>query len=512
VKRRLTLALIGTVLATLVVAGLGTLLLGRVGARSNTERDLRAQAEATVSLLEVRGGFVGPPSTTTTTTPATTTPGNTPATAPSPSTTGDAGSTTTSTLPRRALVQRERLARVRSALNLEDIELVVLGPSGAPNTDLGDPLPAIIDLTPSQIERLRAGETISGSRGNQSWAAAPATQTGQYLPVLALTRPVDPVFGRSVRWFLVASAATILLAALIAFWLGRRLTRPLAEATVATARIAQGDLSVRLPEHPDRSRHDELDELGHSINVMAEAFERSRGLERQFLLSVSHDLRTPLTSIRGYAEAIADGAAPDDRAAAAVILAESRRLERLVRDLLELAKLDSRRFSLNVVAVDLAEVAGDSVAGFRREAEEDGLAIDLLASPGVAAPAYADPDRLAQVIANLVENAIKYAATTIQVRVVADPIAPRVEVSDDGPGIAPEDLPHVFERLYRASHTPRRKETGSGLGLAIAHELTEAMGGTIAARSDPGGGTRMVVTLRPSGRPVVGPPSSPPTP
>lgn len=503
-KRRLTLALIGTVLATLVVAGLGTLLLGRVGARSNTERDLRAQAEATVSLLEVRGGFSGSPPTTTTTTPAATTPGNTPATAPSPS--------TTSTLPRRALVQRERLARVRSALNLEDIELVVLGPNGTPNTDLGDPLPAIIDLTPTEIERLRAGETISGSRGTQSWAAAPATQTGPYLPVLALTRPVDPVFGRSVRWFLVASAATILLAALIAFWLGRRLTRPLTDATVATARIAQGDLSVRLPEHPDRSRHDELDELGHSINAMAEALERSRGLERQFLLSVSHDLRTPLTSIRGYAEAIADGAAPDDRAAASVILAESRRLERLVRDLLELAKLDSRRFSLNVVAVDLAELAADSVAGFRREVEADGLTIDLLATPGVTAPAYADPDRLAQVIANLVENALKYATTTIQVRVVADPVAPRVEVSDDGPGIAPEDLPHVFERLYRASHTPRRKETGSGLGLAIARELTEAMGGTIAARGDPEGGTRMVVTLRPSGRPAGGPPPGPPPP
>ena len=264
---------------------------------------------------------------------------------------------------------------------------------------------------------------------------------------------------------------------------------------------------MRVPEH-DAGSTDELDALARSINEMADSLERSRGLERQFLLSVSHDLRTPLTSIRGYAEAIADGAAPDAREAAGIILAESRRLERLVRDLLDLAKLEGRQFSLQLASVDLGELMGDSVDGFRREMEEAGLRIEL-ARPPVPVLAMADPDRLAQVVANLVENAHKYAAHSIVVTVVADPAAPRVEVADDGPGIAPEDLPHVFERLYVAGHEPKRKEIGSGLGLAIVRELTEAMGGTVRAEANPGGGARMAVVLRPASSP---PPVSAPTP
>ena len=236
---------------------------------------------------------------------------------------------------------------------------------------------------------------------------------------------------------------------------------------------------------------------------MADSLERSRGLERQFLLSVSHDLRTPLTSIRGYAEAIADGAAPDPRGAAAVILGESRRLERLVKDLLDLAKLESRGFKLTPVTVDMTEIAEDSVAGFRREVEAAGLQIRCTEAPPVLATA--DPDRLQQVIANLIENALRFASTTIEVTVVADPAWPRIEVADDGPGIAPEDLPHVFERLYVAAHQPKRKETGSGLGLAIVRELVELMNGSVQAEANPTGGARIVVQLPVAPARVPGP-------
>lgn len=468
-RRRLTLAILGTVVVTLVVAGVGTLLLGRIGARKATESDLRAQAEATADLIELRG------------------------TTPVDPTTG------------KRQLPRERLAKIRQSLKVEDIEVVVLTPANKVGP-AGDPLPPDLGVADLDPDALRNGQVVSGSAGAKVFAATALPSTPQgYLGVLVLTRPVDPLFGRSVRWFLIAAALTLALGVLIAVSLSDRLTKPLRRATRATARIADGDLSTRLEEHPNRTHHDELDELGHSINSMAAALDRSRGLERQFLLSISHDLRTPLTSIRGYAEAIADGAAPDDRVAATTILAESRRLDRLVRDLLELAKLDARQFSLVLSPLDLVALARDSVDGFRHEAAHEGLHIDLVGGPDPVV-ARADHDRLSQVVANLIENAVKYATHHIEVRVVPDPVAPRLEVADDGPGIAPADLSHVFERLYRASAEPHRKETGSGLGLAIVHELIQAMGGTVRAEQNPGGGTRMVVGL--PADPV--PPSTPP--
>ncbi len=226
---------------------------------------------------------------------------------------------------------------------------------------------------------------------------------------------------------------------------------------------------------------------------MAEALERSRGLERQFLLSVSHDLRTPLTSIRGYAEAISDGTATDTRSAAEVILNESRRLERLVSDLLDLAKLDANRFSLQPRPVDAAEELTELAAGFTPDAARAGLELTLEAPEAV--PMQADPDRFAQVIANLLENAIKFATSTIEVTARSSHGEALITIDDDGPGIDAADLPHVFERLYVVKRAPQRRETGSGLGLAISHELVVAMGGSIEAAANDHGGARMIVRL-----------------
>jgi two-component system sensor histidine kinase BaeS len=472
-RRRITFAILGTVAAALLFAGLGTLALNRVGARNSAEKDIRAQAEATATILHLKP-------------------------------TGNA---------------KHRFTQLRDALNLKDVELVLLDQNNKANTQLGDPVPQGVRLTKADYAALRNGDVVSGNRPAMVWAAVPLNAKPQpnapYIGVLFLTRSTAPTVGSGVGWFILASIATLLLGALIAARLSRRLIKPLTDATTATARIADGDLTVRVPES-DAGSTDELDKLAHSINEMADSLERSRGLERQFLLSVSHDLRTPLTSIRGYAEAIADGATPDPREAATVILGESRRLERLVRDLLDLAKLEGRQFSLQLGPVDLAELLGESVDGFRHEVDDADLHIELERSPISVGPvwALADADRLAQVVANLVENAIKYAEHSVVVTVAADDAGPRVEVTDDGPGIAAEDLPHVFERLYVSGHQPKRKEVGSGLGLAIVRELTEAMGGRVRAEAALGGGTRMVVTLRPTipPRPPALQPSPPTTP
>jgi two-component system phosphate regulon sensor histidine kinase PhoR len=207
-----------------------------------------------------------------------------------------------------------------------------------------------------------------------------------------------------------------------------------------------------------------------------------------------------MASIQGYAEALTDGAIEPQRAGE-VILAESKRLDRLVTDLLLLARLDARSFSFDLRSEDVATIAAGIVAGFAPRAGESDVTIELR-RPTDAVLALVDADRLGQVIANLLENARKFAAARIEVGVWRDGDWVIVSVADDGPGIAPEDLPHVFERLYVATHRPTPKESGSGLGLAIVRELVETMGGHVNARSPaprspaPALGTEIAVALR----------------
>ena len=255
-----------------------------------------------------------------------------------------------------------------------------------------------------------------------------------------------------------------------------------------------------------RGDYPEFASLAGSINGMAQSLQDGRARERHLLLSVSHDLRTPLTSIRGFAEAIQDGAIEDNAQAADVIIAESRRLERLVGDLLDLTKLEARQMSIAIRPTDVAEVVTTTAEGFRPAAAKSGLAIVLRVPghdgmPGSAPPppVAADPDRLAQLLANLLENAMTFARSTVTVTLAEDHASGRsvVTVDDDGPGIAPGDLQRVFERFYRADRGPNR-QMGSGLGLAIVAELATAMGGTVRAESpvNADGGSRFVVTLR----------------
>jgi signal transduction histidine kinase len=260
------------------------------------------------------------------------------------------------------------------------------------------------------------------------------------------------------------------------------------EASEVAQQVAAGDLSARLLEPPLGER-DELAELARSINAMAAGLEASKARDQQFLLSVSHDLRTPLTSIRGYAEAIADGAAPDVQAAAEIIGRQSDRLERLVSDLLDLARLDAHAFTLHLVDHDLREAAVEAVAAHAPEAQRLGLAlrVDAGAEPVVVT---ADPARLQQTLANLLENASRYASSRVDVTLSSVDGGARVTVDDDGPGIAPDDRPHVFEPLYVS-----RGVGGSGLGLAIVRQLAEAMGGTVHATESPRGGARLEVRL-----------------
>jgi|GEM_PF-514097 len=371
-------------------------------------------------------------------------------------------------------------------------------------------LPAGVTRADLDTAALAAGKVLSGSSGQIVWVAQPLTPAPEGTLVLIATRRIGFfALGRLGGILFLAAVVAALVGAAVSLWLVRRLTRPL-QAIERTARaIAGGDLDARVGL-PATDVDDELASVGAAIDTMAAELGRHRVLERAFLMSISHDLRTPLTSIRGYAEAVAEGAADDEesrRRAATIIEAEARRLERLVADLLELARLDAREFSLHPGPVDAAEVARQAALALEPAARDAGLRLVVAGDPGPL-PATADPERLAQVVANLVENAIKYAAGTVEVDVrPARPGLPggggvEIGVADDGPGIDPDDLPRVFERLYTSRRQPGRK-VGTGLGLAIVRELVSAMGGQVTVAATAEGGTRFVVTLQPaeSGRP-----------
>jgi two-component system sensor histidine kinase BaeS len=352
------------------------------------------------------------------------------------------------------------------------------------------------DLHPSDlsVDQLIVGQRQSGVVNGTAFVAEPLPTVGSMTPVVVLTQAVETQpLGRAGGYFLITGAVALIVAALVSAYLARRLTKPIAAMRETAQRLASGDLSARVGAHggPD----DELQSLARSLDAMANELETARGHERAFLLSVSHDLRTPLTSIRGYAEAIKDGLVddPDERArAGSIIAAEARRLERLVADLLDLARLDAHQFSLNPKPVDARTVVDDAVAGFVPSARDWGLRLEVVR--GTPAPADVDPERLAQITANLVENALKYAKSAVRVDVDRRDGRVELRVDDDGPGIPASDRDRVFERLYTARNATGRK-VGTGIGLAIVHELAGAMGG--AARCEPleAGGTRFTVTI-----------------
>ncbi len=364
--------------------------------------------------------------------------------------------------------------------------------------EVGGVSKAITDrITPADLSLLAAGQKITGSVGDRVYAAVPVKAEIPNARALLLVTNVSGNARQAVGIIGIASIAALLIAAIAAAATAKRITQPLVAATGAYRRIAAGDLSVRLSE-TDRAAHrnDEVGDLVRSLNSMTEALDRAQKQEQQFLLSVSHDLRTPLTSIRGFAEAISEGTAPDQQRAATIIAGQARRLERLVADLLELAKLDARQFTLQAREIDLTDLVTDTADGFLPTAEASGLTLELEAEEDLRA--VADPERLAQVLANLTENALKYARRRVVVgaRTVRETTgSPSVElfVSDDGPGIDAEDVFQVFERHFTSDRRPTRS-IGSGLGLAIVKELVTAMNATITPTTS-NEGTTFTVTL-----------------
>jgi two-component system OmpR family sensor kinase len=309
-----------------------------------------------------------------------------------------------------------------------------------------------------------------------------------------LLRPANASVSPYGRGLLLAALIGGALAAVASFFLARAIARPVGRVADATRALAAGGSPEPVPEQGSA----ELRALARSFNEMAADLQQAREAERSFLLSVSHELKTPLTAIRGYAEALAEGAVSVEEALPP-IRRETDRLERLVRDLLELARLNRRGFSVERVELDLGTVAAEAVRRYASDAAAVGVTLEAVA-PG-AAPAAADPDRTLQIVSNLVENALRSTPPGGSVRVRAEP--GRLAVEDTGLGLPADDLPRAFERFYLYDRHGATRRLGTGLGLAIVKELTEAMGGAVTVTSEVGAGTTFVVTLPPGSVPVA---------
>jgi two-component system sensor histidine kinase BaeS len=455
VRRRITIAILGVVIGTLVLTVVGGLFLVRRAAISTAENEITSEAQAIGGLMSSDPAFI----------------------------------------------KGDDLDALRRVGAFDQLTVVGLVPAGSLR-HVPSPLAARL----MRAEALRAGETVAGNVGyvvfvaqplNLSLAQRRALDDGLAtadVRVLVVTRHVaNPVNG--VAYFVLVAGVVLLAGVVVAAVLARRISAPIVRAVAATRQMAEGNLDATVPVQ--RGEPPELEELARAINTLGGNLGRARGLEREFLLSVSHELRTPLTSIRGYADAIADGATDDVPGAITIINSEARRLERLVQDLLDLARLQARHFSLHTQPVDCAAVTRTVAEGFQPEADNLGVELDTTELPDTSCWADADPDRVGQIVANLIENALKFATTRVAVGTQRVDEWVALWVSDDGPGIGADDLPHIFERHYSSERVPGRK-LGVGLGLAIVAELASAMEARVDAQSPlvDGRGARMVVWLR----------------
>jgi len=389
---------------------------------------------------------------------------------------------------------RHQIAKQRlSALQAQaDLVAAVGGPAGALSPGdhvyrvgsgrprrLGPRAQAVVlAALPSAGAGAGAGQGTVVAAGRSLIYAARPTPAGE----IVLIRPANIAFA---EWrpfmgsLLLAGLGGVLLAVALSYLLARRLARPIGELSAATRRLATGEAGVSVPVRGE----DELADLGASFNEMSDELARAREAQGRFLESVSHELRTPLTSIRGYAEALDEGAiAPAE--SARVIGAEADRLERLVADLLDLARFGRSGFAVAREPVELGSLVEQAVERHLPRARDVGVELSGAADPD--GWVLGDHDRILQAVSNLIENALRVTPSGGSVAVQATNGA--ITVRDTGPGLDAEDIPHAFDRFYLYGRYRSERPVGSGLGLAIVRELVSAMGGTVEASTAPGDG------------------------
>jgi signal transduction histidine kinase len=334
----------------------------------------------------------------------------------------------------------------------------------------------------------------------QVWLYAATPLEGGNTLVIATPRPQRSVWNlfreEFFPPFLRALVLALILSLLMALWMSRWISAPLQHLARAASSISTDEFHSILPEGPG-----EVQDVANAFNEMGERLQASQRSQRDFIANVSHDLKTPLTSIQGYAQAILDGAA-DSPSAAQVIYDEAGRMHRMVLDLLDLARLDAGTLNLERASLDLVSLLRGVAEKFALQAQRGRIDLRLETSGSIddeLLVLVGDADRLAQVFANLVDNAVKFTPPAGQVTMTARRVESwaLVEVRDDGPGIPEGELGRVFERFYQVDKARRGGDRrGAGLGLAIAQEIVQAHGGSIQVANRGAGDNGCVFTVR----------------
>ncbi|WP_031461117.1 sensor histidine kinase [Chloroflexus sp. MS-G] len=346
---------------------------------------------------------------------------------------------------------------------------------------------------------LLAAANVLTSLGWTSFApltlGAAAAETGQIHSgvtneAVALQEQFQSVVQQSL---LISGFAALTAAVLVSLFVSRRIVEPIQTLSNVSRRLAQGLYRERIYLQAD----DEIAQLAQSVNQLAEALDQTERRRLALLADVTHELRTPLATIGGYMEGLVDGVVSANPATFNLILRETRRLQRLIEDLELLSRVEAGQLPVVARAIDLRSVLEAQIAQFEPLFSSNQVTLSLDA-PEQLPQVWADPDRVAQVLINILANAYRYtpAGGQVTVQVSTDDQEVRVAVIDSGIGIAAEHLPHLFERFYRVDKSRARNSGGSGIGLAIARHLIYAQGGEIWAESDGiGKGARFIFTL-----------------
>jgi two-component system OmpR family sensor kinase len=405
-------------------------------------------------------------------------------------------------LQREDLLSSTSPQQVQRSLELVDqrfgARVVILDPEGIVLADSRSPAePPLPSSLRIQSNSPSSNQWFRDERGRIWLYVSRSLPEGNTLVVSALRPriPLRSLLGDEfLRPFWRAGLISLLLALFLAFWIARWVAAPLQRIARQAKAISEGEYHPIPPEGPS-----EVIELTQAFNEMSARVQSSQQSQRDFVANVSHELKTPLTSIQGFAQAILDGTAetPEElQQAAGVIYSEAGRMHRMVMELLDLARIDAGTVEFRRLPIDLNPLLQDVVEKFKPQAKES--EINLMAEIEPVPPVTGDSDRLAQVFTNLLDNAIKFTPPGGIVRLRAGPSnnQAQITVEDSGPGLAPEEFERIFERFYQVDRSrPGGSGRGAGLGLAIAREIIEAHHGQISAHSNPGEGTIFVVRL-----------------
>ena len=384
------------------------------------------------------------------------------------------------------------------------------------------PLPSPVDNQPVSLGAVEPQNFIATAGDEFSYVPLPVgpveSRTGYVAAVGPRSSGLAGLLGELGWGFLAAGGVAVLVSLLLGVFIARSIALPLQQIATAASAVAAGDYEHRL----QTSGPPEIRRVANSFNVMLGRVESSQQAMRDFVSNVSHELKTPLTSIQGFSQALMEGAAYDEAArkrAAGIIHQEASRMARMVEDLLDLARIDSGQIVMKKTPLDLAQILTSTVERLLPQAAQK--QVQLVKKWSSLPAVVGDGDRLAQVFTNLLDNAVKHTPAhgrvtlTSQVvkglprlrRVRAGLVQPdattalsergdfiEVSIADTGPGIPAEDLARIFERFYQVDKS-RKRGKGTGLGLAISKEIIEAHGGYVRAESAAGVGTKFTVLL-----------------